>query len=88
MGNKNYQKGVRKEQKIKKVLEREGLTVLRTAGSHGFADLVAIDKTTRKIRFIQCKPDNLFQHFLCEFLSIKCHVFNFLLELFSLFLNF
>jgi Holliday junction resolvase len=56
--NQNYEKGRRKEYKLKKELEREGLIVLRTAGSHGFADLIAIDKSIRIIRFIQCKPDN------------------------------
>lgn len=58
MGNKNYEKGVRKERKIKAQLEREGYTVLRTAGSHGFADLIAV-RSDGKIRFIQCKPDNI-----------------------------
>ena len=57
MGNKNYEKGVRKERRIKKELERAGWTVLRMAGSHGFADLVAI-RSDGKIRFIQVKPDN------------------------------
>jgi len=56
MGNKNYEKGRRKEYKLKRELERAGWLVLRTAGSHGFADLVAIKGTT--IRFIQCKPDD------------------------------
>jgi len=58
MPNANYQKGRRKEYLIKKQLEREGYIVLRTAGSHGFADLIAIDKDARLIKFIQCKPDN------------------------------
>ncbi len=52
-----YQKGVRKERKIKKMYERQGYVVLRSAGSHGFADLIAINKEERKIIFIQCKPD-------------------------------
>ena len=56
MPNKNYQKGIKKEYKIKKQFEMKGYTVLRTAGSHGFADLIAIKWL--KIRFIQCKPDN------------------------------
>lgn len=62
MPNKNYQKGRRKEYKIKKELEESGYIVLRTAGSHGFADLIAIKpgRTCHKgeIKFIQCKPDN------------------------------
>lgn len=62
MVNKNYAKGVRKEYKIMHELEREGFIVLRTAGSHGFADLIAIHKTKNLIRFIQCKPDNFSKH--------------------------
>ena len=58
MANKNYEKGVRKERKLKQELERAGWIVLRTAGSHGFADLIAMDKVTRKIKFIQVKPDD------------------------------
>jgi Holliday junction resolvase len=57
MTNKNYQSGRRKEYKIKKQLEESGCIVLRTAGSHGFADLVAINIEERTIKFIQCKPD-------------------------------
>ena len=58
MPNKNYVKGRMKEYSIKKGLELQGYTVLRTAGSHGFADLIAINKEKQIIRFIQCKPDN------------------------------
>ena len=58
MPNANYQKGRRKEYSLKKKFEREGFIVLRTAGSHGFADLIAIDRDARVIKFIQCKPDN------------------------------
>ena len=43
---------------MRKELEINGWIVLRTAGSHGFADLIAINKSTKRIRFIQCKPDN------------------------------
>jgi len=62
MPNANYVKGRKKEYRIKQKLEKEGYIVLRTAGSHGFADLIAIrkpiNKEIREIRFIQCKPDN------------------------------
>lgn len=58
MPNKNYLKGRAKEYRLKKELERAGLIVLRTAGSYGFADLIAIDKKKWLIRFIQCKPNN------------------------------
>jgi len=58
MPNKNYIKGRKKEWRIRKEYELMGWIVLRTAGSHGFADLIAIDKRNKKILFIQCKPDN------------------------------
>jgi Holliday junction resolvase len=56
--NKNYVNGRAKEYRIKKKLESEGWIVLRTAGSHGFADLIAIDKLCKVIKFVQCKPNN------------------------------
>lgn len=59
MPNKNYIAGRRFEYKVKKLYEKAGYTVLRTSGSHGFADLVAVRKGTtpfnRIIIFIQCK---------------------------------
>lgn len=67
----NYEKGRAYEYRVKKKLEDEGWTVLRSAGSHGFADLVAIRQhpTTKwegmgwptkldmldEIKLIQCK---------------------------------
>ena len=57
MPNANYRRGRDKEYRVKRRLEKEGLIVLRTAGSHGFADLIAIDIDDLKIRFIQCKPN-------------------------------
>ena len=56
MPNRNYQKGRRKEYAIKHRLEKDGYICLRTAGSHGFADLIAIHPDTRLILFIQSKP--------------------------------
>ena len=80
MPNANYQKGRKKEYLIKKQLEREGFIVLRTAGSHGFADLVAIDKDARWIRFIQCKPDNFCarekEKLLAEYLMFDYHLWH------------
>ena len=55
MVNKNYIAGRRFEYKVKKYYENKGYTVLRTSGSHGFADLVAIKNDARIIVFIQCK---------------------------------
>ena len=53
MPNRNYQAGVRFERARKKVWEQDGNVVLRTAGSHGPFDLVAIGED--RVRLIQCK---------------------------------
>ena len=56
MPNKNYQRGRRFEWEVKKDLEKQGYAVMRTAGSHGAYDLIAIyDGTSLYVRFIQCK---------------------------------
>lgn len=57
MANKNYLRGRRLEYKIKHDYEREGWTVMRTAGSHGPYDLIAIRVISGKvnIHLIQCK---------------------------------
>lgn len=57
MPNKNYQRGRRFEWQLKKDLEVEGYHVMRTSGSHGAYDLIAIKDNLNKvvIRFIQCK---------------------------------
>lgn len=79
---KSVIKGRKREYKWKHIYEAKGYDVLRSAGSHGFADLVAIDTKNKKIIFIQCKPDNfpekskrellekhkeLNDEFMCEF---------------------
>lgn len=53
MPNKNYQRGRRFEYKIKNKLESLGFVVLRTSGSHGFADLVALKDNI--VYFMQLK---------------------------------
>lgn len=53
--NKAYIAGRNFEYKIKKLLEERGYVVLRTAGSHGPFDLVAIDSQHKTILLIQCK---------------------------------
>lgn len=54
MPNKNYLAGRRMEWERKKYWESNGFIVLRTAGSHGFADLIAIIPPAAPV-FIQCK---------------------------------
>ena len=55
-------------------LKAEGYTVLRMAGSHGFADLVAV-RSDGKIRFIQCKPDD-YPEYKTKILLEKYKIFN------------
>jgi Holliday junction resolvase-like predicted endonuclease len=50
-----YRRGRAYEYKVKKQLEREGWTVLRTAGSHGLFDLIAINPPGHSI--VRMAPD-------------------------------
>lgn len=52
--NRNYAKGVRFERKRKAAWEKKGYVVLRTAGSHGPWDLIAI-REHAPVELIQCK---------------------------------
>lgn len=61
MSNRNYEKGRRKEYKLKKHFEKFGWIILRTAGSHGFADLIMINRDSKQVRFVQVKPKNFSQ---------------------------
>lgn len=54
MPNYNYRRGTAFEYKRRKVWEADGYVVLRTAGSHGFADLIAT-RPDQVVTFIQCK---------------------------------
>lgn len=51
--NKNYMRGARFERSVIEYLEKFGFKTLRTAGSHGFTDVIAVGKNV--VRFIQCK---------------------------------
>lgn len=60
MPNSNYIKGRAKEYKVMKRLRDEGYDIVaRTAGSHGAFDVIAINKETRDIKLIQCKPESM-----------------------------
>ena len=60
MPNSNYVKGRRKEYKIVNYLKQNGFDiVVRTAGSHSPVDIFAINKSEKKIFFIQSKPESL-----------------------------
>ena len=59
MPNKNYVNGRDKEYKICKQLKVNGFDITqRSAGSHSPIDIFAINRLTRVIKFVQCKPDN------------------------------
>lgn len=53
MKNRNYAKGRELEYKIKDILESQGYTCYRTAGSHSLFDVIAENRT--HIRHIQAK---------------------------------
>ena|SRR6185503_4620491 len=55
MPNKNYQRGRRWEYNVAKTLRENGYHVLRTAGSKGKWDLIALDEAAGHIVLIQCK---------------------------------
>jgi len=59
----NYIKGRRYEYKWKEKFEKQGYIVLRTAGSHGFADLILIHKEKPEILFVQIKTSIKLQNF-------------------------
>ena len=50
----NYKIGYYYEQKVRKILEKEGYDAWRTPGSHSAIDIIAIDKEG-KVRLIQVK---------------------------------
>lgn len=54
MPNRNYQRGVRFERDVMKVLTLKGFKVIRASGSHGEYDVVAY-KPEDKPLFVQCK---------------------------------
>jgi len=70
MGNRNYIKGRAFEYAVRKSLQEEGYEVMRTAGSHGHFDLIAIKPSQSIIELVQCKvvknqaaADRLFKDF-------------------------
>ena len=52
--NKNYQAGRRFEYERMKAWTSKGYKTLRTAGSHGFADIICVKDNEPPV-FIQCK---------------------------------
>lgn len=54
-----YGKGAAYERAVKKVLERGGQIVVRSAGSKGWIDLVAINPANQSILLLQCKASKV-----------------------------
>ena len=54
MPNRNYLKGIRFERQRQRAWEMKGYAVLRTAGSRGAFDLIAV-KHNAPVELIQCK---------------------------------
>ena len=60
MPNKNYQKGKAKEQYWCEKLRKAGFDIAqRSAGSHSPVDIWAVNKLTKVIKLVQCKPVSL-----------------------------
>lgn len=55
MPNRNYEAGRRLEWEVKADLEALGYIVIRAAGSHGHADLVALNPRKNGVILLQCK---------------------------------
>jgi len=54
--NNNYRRGYNFELRVKRSLEKRGFFVVRSSGSHGPADLLAVSKDG-KVLAVQCKLD-------------------------------
>ena len=55
MPNRRYYKGRSFEYRVRGFYESHGWFVIRSAGSKGIADLIAIAPRLRQVHFIQCK---------------------------------
>jgi Holliday junction resolvase len=55
MPNKQYLSGRNLEYAVKNFFKSAGCVTIRSAGSHGNWDIIAIDDTTRTIYLVQCK---------------------------------
>jgi Holliday junction resolvase len=61
MPNKKYLSGRRLEYQVKNFLKSAGCSTIRSAGSHGEWDIVAIDENNRIIYLVQCKRGKKFE---------------------------
>jgi len=56
--NRNYNKGARKERKLVNLAKENGFAATRSAGSHGIWDVVIVDHILKRIKLVQCKPND------------------------------
>ena len=61
MPNKRYKKGYEYELRIMKTKQKKGFYCIRSAGSHGFFDVIAINPETNEIHLIQAKAGKVSQ---------------------------
>ena len=59
MPNWRYNKGVKKERKFVNEARKKGQLAFRSAGSHSPIDVCIIDIMNRRVKFVQCKSDNI-----------------------------
>jgi hypothetical protein len=62
MPNKNYINGRSLEYRIKNILKENGFYVVRSAGSHGKWDLIAVNESKKTIYLISCKKGKRKRH--------------------------
>lgn len=55
MGNNNYARGAAFERKVKEFLTSKGFLAVRSAGSHGLVDVIALSPYHGTPLLIQCK---------------------------------
>ena len=59
MAKTPYERGRNKEYRITSYFKKRGWNAVRTAGSHGIFDVIAIDPFDKRIRLIQSKLGKL-----------------------------
>lgn len=77
--NRNYVKGVKFEREVMSILSDQGYFCLRSAGSHSWCDVVAVN--LNEVKFIQCKTtkdknvEGIVKKVLFELLDNKVYEF-------------
>ena len=91
MPNRSYANSTRRELQIKKELEKEGWFAIRSSGSHGIADVVAVrpapgcvDPSHYEVKFIQVKTSQSLkerkvsvssEETACGYVNVEFHSF-------------